>query len=388
MFREKPMIQISEDLTLLEESIERTIEKISPLAKVQRLDAEKRFDEDLYDGLRELGVWGLGVEERDGGSGGSNLEQNFALRVLASRATSMAVFGVVQFLLTRLLKDNGNDEQRRAILAPLATGEKKGSFCLTEAGGGTDILRVMKTKARRDGEDYIIDGAKMWISGATTSDFYIVLARTSPGKTEGVSMLLVPSNAPGLTAQEIKTFAINGYDTFQVFFDGVRVPVRNLIGVEGQGFRQVLATLNSERINAAAVAIGIAMGAMEFAADYARERPAFGKTLSALQAVQHKLANVATSLELAWRFLVRTAEDDQAGKAVDVASSMVKLASSNVAKLAADVGMEIMGAAGFDLDSPMQRYYRDHRLYSFAPLNDEMCRNLIAERYFRFKRGF
>src|ERR1700730_18349004 len=140
MFREKPMIQISEDLTLLEESIERTIEKISPLAKVQRLDAEKRFDEDLYDGLRELGVWGLGVEERDGGSGGTNLEQIVALRVLASRATSMAVFGVVQFLLTRLLKDNGNDEQRRAILAPLATGEKKGSFCLTEARGGNRHL--------------------------------------------------------------------------------------------------------------------------------------------------------------------------------------------------------------------------------------------------------
>jgi alkylation response protein AidB-like acyl-CoA dehydrogenase len=201
-------------------------------------------------------------------------------------------------------------------------------------------------------------------------------------------MLIVPSNAKGIKATEVETFAINGYDTCQVYFDDVFVPTENLLGVEGQGFRQVLATLNSERINASAVALGIAQGAIRYAAEYAKGRPAFGKTLSQLQAVQHKLANVATSLELAWSFLLDTAVRDDAGEKMDVASSMVKLASSNVAKQAADVGMEIMGGAGFDVSGPMQRYYRDHRLYSFAPLNDEMCRNLIAERYFGFQRAF
>lgn len=378
----------TEEQTLFEDTLVKAVARTSPPETVAKLDAAKTFDSQLYAVLRDLGVWGLGVDEAHGGSGGTNIEQLIALRTLGRMSTSTAVFCVVQFLVTRLLKDNASEAQKQEWLAPLAGGLKKASFCLTEAGGGTDILRAMKTKARKADGHYVLSGTKMWISGATTSDFYVVLARTSEGKTDGVSMLLVPAGSPGITATEVDTFAINGYDTCQVFFDDVKVPEHNLLGVEGQGFRQVLATLNSERINAAAVALGIAQGAMQYAAGYAKDRPAFGRTLSQLQAVQHKLANVATELELAWSFLLQTAQRDDEGKAVDVASSMVKLASSNVAKHAADVGMEILGGAGFDTAGPMQRYYRDHRLYSFAPLNDEMCRNLIAERYFEFKRAF
>jgi acyl-CoA dehydrogenase len=381
-------MSFTEEQVLFEDTLVKAIQRTSPPETVAKLDRAKTFDSELYAVLRDLGVWGLGVDEAFGGTGCSNVEQLIALRTLGNLSTSTAVFCVVQFLLTRLLKDNANEKQKAEWLTPLASGEKKASFCLTEAGGGTDILRAMKTKARKADGHYILNGTKMWISGATTSDFYVVLARTSEGKTEGVSMLLVPVNTPGITATEVETFAINGYDTCQVFFDDVKVPEDNLLGVEGQGFRQVLATLNSERINASAVALGIAQGAMQYAATYAKDRPAFNKTLSQLQAVQHKLANVATEFELAWSFLLQTAQHDDEGKPVDVASSMVKLAASNVAKHAADVGMEILGGAGFDTGGPMQRYYRDHRLYSFAPLNDEMCRNLIAERYFDFKRAF
>lgn len=381
-------MSFTDEQVLFEDTLIKAIGRTSPPDKVAKLDAAKTFDGELYGVLRDLGVWGLGVDEESGGSGGSNVEQLIALRALGKQSTSTAVFGVVQFLVTRLLKDNATPAQRREWLAPLASGRQKASFCLTEAGGGTDILRAMKTRARKADGEWVLSGTKMWISGATTSDFYVVLARTSEGKTDGVSMLIVPRKAPGVTATEVDTFAINGYDTCQVYFDEVRVPAANLLGVEGQGFRQVLATLNSERINASAVALGIAQGAMEYAAQYAKDRPAFNKTLSQLQAVQHKLANVATEFELAWTLLLQTAARDDDGKAVDVASSMVKLAASNVAKHAADVGMEILGGAGFDTSGPMQRYYRDHRLYSFAPLNDEMCRNLIAERYFGFQRAF
>ena len=382
------MIRLTDEQTLFEDSLIKAIRRTSPLEKVQALDAAKKFDDELHAALAQLGVWGLGVDERHGGSGGSNIEQILALRALGDLATSMAVFCVVQFMVTRLLKDNANGEQKKAYLEPLAAGRKKASFCLTEAGGGTDILRAMKTRAVKQDGMYRITGAKMWISGATTSDFYVVLARTAEGKTEGVSMLLVPADAPGISAREVDTFAINGYDTCQVYFDDVAVPEDNLLGVEGSGFRQVLATLNSERINAAAVALGIAQGALQYAAEYAKARPAFNRTLSELQAVQHMLANAATELEMAWTFLLQTAQIDDEGAPVDVASSMAKLAASNVAKRAADVGMEVMGGAGFDTSSPMQRYYRDHRLYVFAPLNDQMCRNLIAERYFGFKRAF
>lgn len=381
-------MSFTEEQVLFEDTLVKAIGRTSPPDRVAKLDSAKKFDSELYAVLRDLGVWGLGVPEEHGGCGGTNIEQLIALRTLGNLSTSTAVFCVVQFLLTRLLKDNATDAQKQQWLEPLAGGQAKASFCLTEAGGGTDILRAMKTRAHNTGDGWILNGTKMWISGATTSDFYVVLARTSEGKTDGVSMLLVPSKAHGVTATEVETFAINGYDTCQVYFDNVQVPAANLLGVEGQGFRQVLATLNSERINASAVALGIAQGAMQHAAQYAKDRPAFNKTLSQLQAVQHKLANVATEFELAWSFLIDTALRDDEGKAVDVASSMVKLSSSNVAKHAADVGMEILGGAGFDTAGPMQRYYRDHRLYSFAPLNDEMCRNLIAERYFGFQRAF
>jgi len=382
------MPAFTDEQVLFEDSLIKAISATSPPEQVARLDAAKRFDDGLYTVLAQLGVWGLGVDEELGGSGGTNIEQLIALRALGNLSTSTAVFCVVQFMISRLLKDNASAAQKERWLKPLAAGECKASFCLTEAGGGTDILRAMKTRARPVDGGWLLNGAKMWISGATTSQFYVVLARTSEGKTDGVSMLIVPSNAKGVRATEVETFAINGYDTCQVYFDDVLVPSENLLGVEGQGFRQVLATLNSERINASAVALGIAQGAIRYAAGYAKDRPAFGKTLSQLQAVQHKLANVATSLELAWSFLLDTAVRDDAGEKMDVASSMVKLASSNVAKQAADVGMEILGGAGFDVSGPMQRYYRDHRLYSFAPLNDEMCRNLIAERYFGFQRAF
>ena len=382
------MSSFTQEQVLFEDTLIKAISRTSPPEKVARLDAAKTFDTELYATLAALGVWGLGVEEELGGSGGTNIEQLIALRTLGNLSTSMAVFCVVQFMLTRLLKDNASESQKRTWLEPLASGRAKASFCLTEAGGGTDILRAMKTRARKVDDGWILNGSKMWISGATTSDFYIVLARTSDGKTEGVSTLIVPSKTPGISATEVDTFAINGYDTCQVFFDNVKVPADNLLGVEGQGFRQVLATLNSERINASAVALGIAQGAIRYAADYAKDRAAFNKTLSQLQSVQHKLANVATSLELAWSYLLQTAVLDDQGKPVDVASSMVKLAASDVAKRAADTGMEILGAAGFDTSGPMQRYYRDHRLYVFAPVNDEMCRNLIAERYFGFKRAF
>jgi alkylation response protein AidB-like acyl-CoA dehydrogenase len=382
------MSVLSEEQVLFEDTLVKAVTQVSPPEKVARLDAAKKFDDELYQALARLGIWGIGVDEALGGSGGTNMEQLLTLRALARLSTSTAVFCVVQFLLTRLLKDNASPGQKELWLRPLAAGQKKGSFCLTESGGGTDILRAMKTRARRSEGGWRLNGTKMWISGATTSNFYVVLARTSEGKTDGVSMFLLPSDAKGIHATEVDTFAINGYDTCQVFFDDVFIPEENLLGVEGQGFRQVLATLNSERVNASAVALGIAQGAMQYAADYARDRPAFGKTLAHLQAVQHKLANVATSLEMAWSFLVQTAARDDAGDKVDVASSMAKVTSSEVAKRATDVGMEIMGGAGFDTAAPMQRYFRDHRLYSFAPLNDEMCRNLIAERYFGFPRAF
>lgn len=369
-------------------AVAQAIGRVSPPDRFQRLDGERAFDHELHAELAQQGVWGLGVAPADGGGGGTTVDQLLALRALGNGATSMGMFGVVHFLCTRILAANADASQRQRFLGPLAAGRAKASFCLTESQGGTDILRVMQARAARHAGGWRLEATKTWICGAEMADFFIVVARTAEGKTDGVSMFVVPRDLPGIEVRRIPTFAVNAYDVCEVRFAAVDLPADALLGEEGRGFRQLLAMLNAERLSASANALGMAQGALELAASHARGRKAFGKSLAELQAVQHKLANAALAYELAWTYLVTAARAGDAGEPIDVASSMAKLAAVNAAQLAADHGMEILGAAAFDLASPMQRYYRDYRLYVIAPLNNDMSRSLVAERYFGLPRGF
>ncbi len=381
-------MNLSPALAQLDGRLRDAIVRTSPCERFQELDDQKVFDTQLHAALAAEGVWGLGIPREAGGSGGSTAEQLVALRALGHHATSMGMFGVVQFLCTRILAANASAAQQEEFLRPLAQGSLQASFCLTEKQGGTDILRLMETRAARSGDGWVLNGVKTWICGADQSDFLIVVARTAPGKTDGVTMFLVPRQAPGIEVQRLRTFAVNGYSACEIRFEGVQVPAEQVLGETGQGFRQLLAMLNAERLSASANALGMAQGALQVAADYARERKAFDKTLAQFQAVQHKLANAALAYELAWTYLMAAAEAGDRGEAIDVASSMAKLAAVKAAQEAADMGMEILGAAAFDVGNPMQRYYRDHRLYVIAPLNNDMSRSLVAERYFGLPRGF
>jgi acyl-CoA dehydrogenase len=381
-------VQLPSSLVQLDTRLRQVIARVSPRERFQRLDDEKMFDSALHAALAAEGVWGFGIPGEAGGSGGGTAEQLVTLRALGHHATSMGMFGVVNFLCTRILAANASPAQREELLRPLSQGSLQASFCLTEKQGGTDILRLMETRAERDGHDWVLDGVKTWICGADQSDFLIVVARTAPGKTEGVTMFLVPRRSSGITVERLRTFAVNGYPACEVRFERVRIPAEGVLGEPGQGFRQLVAMLNAERLSASANALGMAQGALQLAADHARERNAFGKKLAQFQAVQHKLANAALAYELAWTYLMAAAEARDRGEPIDVASSMAKLAAVNAAQEASDVGMEILGAAAFDVASPMQRYYRDHRLYVIAPLNNDMSRSLVAERYFGLPRGF
>jgi len=376
------------DQTVFRDTLEKVVLKVSPLAKVQKLDNEKRFDKDLHAALSEFGVTGLGVSEADGGTGLSSVEQVITLEVLGRLATSMAVFFVIQFMTTRLLNHHGSPTQKAKWLAPLAQGKLKASFCLTEAGGGTDILSSMRTKAQRTADGWVLSGAKIWISGATTSDLLIVLARTAPNHSRGVTMFLLPKDTSGVTATELHTMAINGYDTCEVGFDNVRLPEDSVLGTVDHGFMQVLSSLNHERLNSAAVAVGIGLGAFQTAVEYARERHAFGKPIGQFQALQQRLVEIGVNLEAASMLTYAAAHQDAQGEPIDVASSMAKWTSSKAALSATDVGMEIMGGAGFDMDLPMQRYFRDARLYVFAPLTNDMILNILGERWLGLPRSF
>ena len=379
--------QLSEEKDIFRDALERTIDRVSPLSRVQELDNSKTFDSDLHAALSELGILGIGVPEDLGGVGGDALDQVIALEVLGRKATSMAVCMVVHFMITRLLREYGNAAQAETYLRPLAQGKIKPSFCLTEAGGGTDILSSMKTRATPDGDGWRLNGNKMWISGASTSDIYVVLARTGDHHTRGVTMFLVPADAAGISARELQTFAINGYDTNEVAFDNVAIGPDAVLGVVNNGFPQVIATLNGERMNAAAVAVGIGRGAIEVTRNYALDRNAFGRPVGQFQAVQHQLAVAGTAVEAAWLLTLEAARNDVAGRATDVVSSMAKYASARAAVQATDTGMDIFAGAGFDMALPIQRYLRDARLYSFAPLNNNTTLNMIAERWLDFPRA-
>lgn len=382
------LTKITEEQQMLREAVEGTVERVSPVARFQRLDNAKEFDSELHAALGELGVLGIGVPEELGGSGGGAAEQAIVLEVLGRKATSMAVYLVVHYMVTRIIKENGDDAQKAQHLTPLLIGRSKPSFCLTEAGGGTDVLASMKTKAVRDGDDWVINGNKMWISGASTSDIMVVLARTGEHRSRGLSMFLVPTRIQGVTATELNTLAINGYDTNELALADVRVPGNAILGQIDNGFQQVLATLNGERINAAAVAVGIGRGAIEVTRDYALDRQAFGRPIGQFQGVQHQLAVRAIAVESAWATVMEAARRDDAGEPTDVLSSMAKWAAARAAVDCADTGMEIFAGAGFDMDLPIQRYYRDARLYSFAPLNQNMSLNMIAERWLGFPRSY
>ncbi|MDP6344623.1 MAG: acyl-CoA dehydrogenase family protein, partial [Alphaproteobacteria bacterium] len=338
--------------------------------------------------LGELGIMGLGIPEDEGGAGGSAVEQVLALEILGRKATSLAVFTVVQYMATKLLRHYGSAAQKAERLAPLCRGEIKPAFALTEAAGGTDVLASITTKGERVGDGWRLNGTKMWISGAALADVITVIARTGEHRSRGMTMFAVPRGTKGLGVRELDTFAIFGLDTCEVVFDEVSLPAEAVLGEVDQGFMQVLSTLNSERLNAAAVATGIGNGALRAATEYARERQAFGRPIGQFQALQHRLVNAGVDLEAAWLLTLRAADDDAAGRPFDVSSSMAKLATAKAGLAAADVGMEVMGGAGVDVALPMQRYYRDIRLYIFAPLTNDMITNYLGENWLDLPRSF
>jgi acyl-CoA dehydrogenase len=372
----------------LRRTIEAALDEVSPRERMLQLDRDKRFDREARDRLAAMGVWGLGTPQPLGGSGGDTVDQVVALEVLGRKHASMAVYGVVSCLVTRMFRDFGSAQQQEMWLRPLLRGEKQGAFCLTEEGGGTDILANTKTVARREGDRWVIQGDKAWVSGAASCDVLLVTARTAEHRTRGLTVFAVPAKSAGVKSTMLGTMAINGMPCYSVHLDKVEVDPSSVVGQVDQGLQQLMTALNGERINAAAVTNGVARGAIEAAVDRARGRTAFGKPIGQFQAVQHRLTACAVQTELAWSAVLEAARQDAAGAATDVLSGLAKWASSKASLAATDVGMEVMAAAGFLENEVMQQYFRDARLHVFAPVNNDMVLNLLAERWLDLPRSY
>jgi len=372
----------SEEQSILRRTIASFMERECTPEYTRRCDENCEFPEKIWQGIAEMGLLGASIPEEFGGTGGDIVDQVIILEELSK---GMAAAGGAYFLSTcfggKSIGFYGSEEQKRFYLRGLAEGRFKFALGLTEPGGGTDILGALKTRAVSDGDNYIVNGQKVFITGAHYSDYIITVARTSEAekKTHGLSIIIIKQDTPGVTIRKINTLGVRSIGTTEIFFDDVVVPSANLLGQEDKGWYHLLSTLNNERITVAACCLGMGQGALEYALKYVKERVAFGRPIGQFQAVQHKLANASKEIELARLMTYKAAWLQSKGKPCHIEAAIAKLSASEAASNAASVGMQVMGGYGFSMEYDMQRFYRDTRLFLVAPINNEMILNLIGE---------
>ena len=337
--------------------------------------------------LREAAALGLGamfVSEAHGGTGLGRLDGAIVFEALARACPSTAAYISIHNMVAALIDRFGNDEQRAAHIPGLATMERLAAYCLTEPGAGSDAASLT-TRAVRDGDDYVLHGAKAFISGGGRADLYLVMARTGEPGAGGISAFLVEAGTAGLSfgAQEEK-MGWHSQPTAAVMFDGCRVPGSHRLGAEGEGFRIAMVGLDGGRLNIGACSLGAAAEALALATRHARERRQFGKPLDAFQATQFKLADMATHLEAA-RLLLH-----KAAMAVDAGTPDATALAAMAKRLATDTGFEVVNTAlqihggyGYLRDYPLERLLRDLRVHQILEGTNEIMRVIISRHLLR-----
>jgi alkylation response protein AidB-like acyl-CoA dehydrogenase len=354
-------------------------EKIRP--GVAARDAEERFIDDLLPGLAELGLLGMVTPEQYGGSGLDSVSYAIAVEELARICPSTAVtVSVTNSVCQDPILRFGSEAQKQKFLPPLAKGEMIGGFGLTEPGAGSDA-GALRTRAVKDGDAYVINGSKAWITNTHVGKVFVVMAVTDPSAgTRGISAFIVTPDMPGFEFMpHEKKMGLRASITSGIAFEDCRVPAENLLGQEGMGLKIALATLEVSRIGIAAQALGIAQGAFEEAVKYAKGRETFGKPIAQHGAIQGMLADSAASIEAARLMTRRAAAMRDAGSpGLSRASSMAKLFASEAAKAVCDTAVQIHGSYGYSREYPVERFYRDARVTTIYEGTSEVQRIVIA----------
>ncbi len=353
-------------------------ERLRPFA--EQWSREHRFPKEAMAEMADMGFFGMLVPELWGGCDTGYLAYAMALEEVAAGdgacSTIMSVHNSVGCV--PILKF-GNDEQKQRFLTPLASGVMLGAFALTEPQAGSDASSL-KTRARRDGEHYVINGCKQFITSGSNAGLVIVFAVTDPAAGKrGISAFLVPTDSPGYQVARVEDkLGQHASDTCQIVFDEVRVPVANRLGEEGEGYRIALANLEGGRIGIAAQSVGMARAAFEVARDYARERESFGKPLIEHQAVAFRLADMATRIAVARQMVHYAASLRDAGRAALVEASMAKLFASEMAEKVCSDALQTLGGYGYLSDFPLERIYRDVRVCQIYEGTSDIQRMVIA----------
>ncbi len=379
-----PDFALSEEQELLRQEVRRFAEeRIRP--GVEERERGARFPEGVVREMGEMGLLGVLVDEAYGGAGLDNLSYVVVVEELARVCPATAVtMSVTNSVCCWPIAEFGSEEQKQRVLPELAGGECIGGFGLTEPGSGSDAAS-MRTTARRDGDGWVLDGEKAWITNAGFARYYVVMAKTDPERGKrGVSAFIVPADAPGLTVGTPEhKLGLRASRTAPLAFDGCRLPAGSLLGGEGEGFYIALATLDHSRLGIAAQAVGIHQRALELARDYARDRVQFGVPIARHQAVQFMIARMSTELAAA-RLLTRFAAwaADHAGDAPRLAAE-AKTYASEAANRACYDALQIHGGNGFCEEYEIARLYRDVRVTTIYEGTSEIQRLVIARHLLR-----
>ena len=342
-------------------------------------DREHRFPRDLYAKLAELGLMGACIPEEYGGAGADFLSYILVLEELSRADAGVGVTVAVHTSAVTLpILGFGSEEQRARFVPPLARGEAIGAFALTEPEAGSDA-GSLRTAARRDGDAWVIDGTKQWITNGSYAGTFLLFARTDPDTpgSRGVSSFVLDAEHVRVTREEEK-LGLNSSSTADLVVEGARVDADRMLHEEGKGFRVAMSTLDGGRIGIAAQALGIAQAAYDVARAYALERVQFGKRIGEFQAIQHKLANMSTEIDAARMLVYRAAWLRDQGEPVTEAGAKAKLFASEMARRQTAEAIQVLGGYGYTKEFPVERYYRDAKITEIYEGTSEIQRLVIA----------
>ena len=356
--------------------------EIAPIAA--EFDESGNFPSKTIKKMGEMGFMGIATPEDYGGAGMDTLAYVLALKEISKvDASHGTIMSVNNSLFTHGIMKFGTEEQKQKFVVPVATGEKVGAYSLTEPMSGSDAA-TMRTTAVRDGDDYIINGRKSWVTGGPVADYVVVYVVTDPSKgTKGISAFITDANQAGFVrGKKEPKMGIRASATSEIVYEDYRCPAENMLGKEGEGFKIAMTVLDVGRIGIGAQALGIAEASYEAAVDYAREREAFGKKIGQFQGISFKIADMKTRIEAA-RLLVYNAamakdRSEKTGEHFTVAASSAKLFASETAMFCAHASLQIHGGMGYSKEYPVERYFRDAKITEIYEGTSEIQRLVIS----------
>ncbi len=375
--------QLSPQHEIFRRTVAEFVEKeVTPC--ISDMEARGEWKVELFRRMGELGYFGLRYPEQYGGAGADSIMFAIFLEEMASGYLSLAAAAMMQCLMgTHFIYRFGTEEQRKRLLVPAIRGERIGTIAMTEPGAGSD-LGAMTTSAVREGDHYVINGAKTWITSATRADFYTVAVKTNPNPKagfKGIDMFLVEKGTPGLTVgKKIDKVGVVASETSELIFNNVRVPLENLFGgKEGFGFAALREILNEIRVMTGALGLGLARAARDESMQYAKQRVAFGRKIGDFQAIQHKLADMEVSIELSRQMVYYGAWLIDQKRPCNKEAAIAKLYATEAGVKAADEATRIFGAYGMAMEMTPQRLFRDGRFLLYGGGTSEVLHNIIAK---------